>query len=94
MKPPGATRGDGLTVSPARATLEDVLPTVADALGWDHELADGRASLLSERFPDRVRRYYHFYDKDPAAIIEGDLQRFVIEGKGIEFDKAISVPRP
>lgn len=70
MKPPGATRGDGLTVSPARATLEDVLPTVADALGWDHELADGRASLLSERFPDRVRRYYHFYDKDPAAIIE------------------------
>ncbi|MGH3442383.1 MAG: hypothetical protein ACRDUY_10160 [Nitriliruptorales bacterium] len=91
IKPPGSTH-EGIRVSPLPATLEDVAPTVVDALGLAWVPPQGRVSLLADRFPERARRYYHFYDKDPDDFIRGALKRFVITTDGIAFDRSIPVP--
>lgn len=91
VKPPDAAE-QALATSPVPATLEDVLPTIADALGWEHEPKDGRASLLSDDFPERPLRPYHFYDTAGERVAAGDLHRFLITGDEIEFDRAVPVP--
>ncbi|MGH3442382.1 MAG: sulfatase-like hydrolase/transferase [Nitriliruptorales bacterium] len=91
VKPPGSAH-DGLRVSDFAATLEDLGPTIADALGLPFDATDGRVSLLADSFPRRPVRHYHFYDAHPEEIIEGDLRRFVITEDGIAFDRSISVP--
>jgi hypothetical protein len=87
---PGAGE-HALAVDGRPATLDDVMPTVFDALGIAHPFTGNRGSLLDEPDDDR-ERFYHFYDKgDATRTVEGPLVRYRVEDGRLVRERDIDV---
>lgn len=81
-----------LRVDDRPSTLDDVMPTVFDALGVDHPFSGNRYSLLADPEPDR-ERFYHFYDRaEGHHIVDGAVVRYRVEPGGLVRDREIPVP--
>jgi hypothetical protein len=76
-----------------RATdLFDLFPTVLANLGKSVPSTLLGSSLLAEPTSER-QRFYHFYDKGGAQIVDGTLKRYKILDGDIAFETEIAVPK-
>jgi hypothetical protein len=92
VKPAGRSSEHEMVVSDYPAMTTDIMPTVLDSVGVDPGAADGRTSLLAVPLPERIQRYYHFYEQDPSELPDGALHRYVISESALAPDRTIPVP--
>ena len=88
IKPPGRDSTVPFTTSSIPASLLDVYPTVAAALGLELTSADGvdlfdtaGLDLLAPR-----QRYYYFYEKKSRLGWTDEMMRFRVESGGVHRD--------
>ena len=88
IKPPGRDSTVPFTTSSIPASLLDVYPTVAAALGLDLTSADGvdlfdsaGLDLLAQR-----QRYYYFYEKKSRLGWTDEMMRFRVNNGGVSRD--------
>jgi hypothetical protein len=92
IKPAGVDRKQGFVIDERAMDLFDLFPTVFENLGKSPGVPLVGSSLLAEPAA-RKQRFYHFYDKDHARIVDGAITRFKIVDHAIVFDTEVSVPK-
>jgi hypothetical protein len=92
IKPAGVGPTRDLMMDERATDLFDLFPTVLANLGKSAPIPLAGSSLLAEPAPER-QRFYHFYDKDRAQIVDGTLKRYRILEGDIAFDTEIPVPK-
>ena len=94
VKPAQADSSAELAVSDYPALITDVMATVFDSIDVPFEVSEGRTSLLSDALPARDVRHYHFYDKGPDGLPDGELFRFDIIDGVVSGGETITLPIP
>lgn len=92
IKPAGVGPTQDFMTDERATDLFDLFPTVFANLGRSAPIPLVGSSLLAEPAAER-QRFYHFYDKDRAQIVDGTLKRYRILDGDIVFDAEISVPK-
>jgi len=94
IKPAQSGINNPLVLSKYPALLTDIMPTVFDSAGIAYVPQGERTSLLADPLPERPTRFYHFYNKAPDGLPDGELMRFVIDSDGFRHDRVIALPSP
>ena len=92
IKPAGVGPTRDFLMDERATDLFDLFPTVLANLGRSVPSTLLGSSLLAKPTSHR-QRFYHFYDKDRAQIVDGTLKRYRILDDDIAFDTEISVPK-
>ena len=92
IKPAGVGHTRDFMTDERATDLFDLFPTVLANLGKSVPRTLLGSSLLAEPTFER-QRFYHFYDKDRAQIVDGTLKRYRILDGDIAFETEISVPK-
>ena len=88
IKPPGSDSTEPFTTSSVAASLLDVYPTVAAALGLDRTSAEGVDlfdPIALDGLMQRQRRYYFFEKKGPFGWTD-EMVRFRVANGGVSRD--------
>ena len=95
FKPTGASADhDQMAISSRRVVLQDLLPSIFDAVGLPKPDGLTGRSILAADFPDRPARFYHMYEKvhRTQTLVPEDFKRYIIRENSFTLDTDFDLP--